>query len=477
MRWLLKHKEGRKPFEVQLVCCSKYEQVRERFPGFGMFKEMGLGKTATELNIFVHELFLGTVDGMAVFCPPSLRGNWRDEATDWGLVDAGVHLHLWPKVPPVKELKSPFIVVMNYESVAVGGATGSKYLEELNKRFRVRITLDESIQIKNPQSVRTKNLIAHSHTAVSRCILSGAPIVQGPHDLWSQLRFIGVMEGKFFSWRNKFCVMGGFQGKKVLGVRKEREGELHELLESCSFRAKKEDWTDLPPKVYAPPRRLEMTKVQLEHYRSMEQDLITFVTELDGVTAIEANMIVTKMGKLQQISSGFMFDQDKRVIRLDGGTPKLADMKELIEQVGTKVLIVAFFRPSIEILSEALAEYRPAVLKGGMTDDQVSAEKKRFNNDSSCRVAILQESSHKYGHTLLGQPGKDRCHTVVFYENSFSLDDRKQMEDRPHRHGQDTTVTYIDYATSQIEYDAIRALQRKEDVAAAIVDHVRARRG
>lgn len=477
MRWLLKHKDGRVPYDVQNVCCSKYEEVRGRFPGFGMFKEMGLGKTATELNIFVHELYMNVIDGMVVFCPSSLRGNWRDEAEDWGLVNAGVNVHIWPKVPAPSALKTPFLVVMNYESVAVGGATGNRFLDELLKRFRVRITLDESVQIKNPQSVRTKALIAHSHEAVSRCILSGAPIVQGPHDLWAQLRFIGAVQGKFHPWRNKFCIMGGFQGKKILGVRKDLEGELHDLLEKCSFRAKKEDWTDLPPKIYAPPRRLEMTKVQLEHYRSMEQDFITFVSGLDGVTAIEANMIVTKMNKLQQISSGFMYDAEKNVIRLPGGTPKLTEVKDLIEQVGTKVIIVAFYKPSIEILAEALAEYRPAILKGGMNDDEVSSEKKRFNNDSLCRVVIMQESSHKYGHTLLGQPGRDRCHTVVFYENSFSLDDRKQMEDRPHRHGQDTPVTYVDFVSSQIEADAIRALQRKEDVAAAIVDHVRARRG
>jgi hypothetical protein len=84
----------------------------------------------------------------------------------------------------------------------------------------------------------------------------------------------------------------------------------------------------------------------------------------------------------------------------------------------------------------------------------------------------------KYGHTLLGIQNDPayRCHTMIFYENTYSLDDRSQIEDRFHRHGQTAdSVLYIDLIGTDLDRSAIGALQRKEGIFQAIFQYLRSR--
>jgi SNF2 family DNA or RNA helicase len=175
--------------------------------------------------------------------------------------------------------------------------------------------------------------------------------------------------------------------------------------------------------------------------------------------------------KLQQISSGFLIDDEHRVHEIPGGNPKLSEVEDILDEVTGKVLISTHFRASVASLRERLSAYKPAVIEGDLTPESIRQERDRFENDSACRVNICQVQSAKYGFTFLGGPGEDRCATTIFYENSFSLDSRIQFEARNHRIGQDKAVLYIDLPASPIEKVVVQALQRKQDIASAIIDY------
>jgi hypothetical protein len=146
----------------------------------------------------------------------------------------------------------------------------------------------------------------------------------------------------------------------------------------------------------------------------------------------------------------------------------------LENEVAGKAIIVYTHRYTFGILKEALQEYNPAWITGGMTPEGVDEQKRRFNDDSNCRVILVQERAGKYGHTLLGQRGPNRCSTTIFFENSYSLDDRSQVEDRNHRRGQDAnSVNYIDLCGTSMDRNVIRALQRKESIFKAVFAHIR----
>jgi SNF2 family DNA or RNA helicase len=455
-----------KPYAVQSAALN---MARGR-DAWAYFMEMGTGKTMTTLAEFADLYKRGKVSTLIVVCPNSIKGAWAAEAekTGWHFQP-----HVWPEQMDPGSVAALHVVIMNYEAVIT--AKGGRYLNELLAKRRCMLVLDESINIKNPKARRTRTLIAASQNAIYRRILSGAPVAQGPHDLWAQLRFLGAFERyNYYAYRNHFCRMGGWQGRQIIGAQNEKE--LNEVVGRWSFRARKEDWLDLPKKIYQ-TREYELTPTQKKHYKELATDLITKIEN----RVIEVQMVISAVVKLQQICSGFLLHNDpmggdKQAIAIPDGDPKLALLDEVLEEVTGKVLIFCMFRHTVERLWRHLArdENRCAVIQGGMTVDEITKGKDRFEKDPGVRYLIVQIQSGKYGHTLLGGSGQDRCATTIFYEHSYSLDNRVQAEDRNHRIGQDQPVVYIDFVGPKIERNIVKALRSKQDVATAIIDGIQA---
>lgn len=435
--------------------------------GFAYFMEMGLGKTSTLLADFMRLKQLGRVDKLVIVCPFSLMGNWGREIEQW-INDNEFTYAIWP------EKGEADAYILNYEAFAVGKALGTSFVAGMANSHRIMLALDESTQIKGNGSVRTKSLLSLARNCSYTRILSGAPMVQGPQDLWSQLKFIGELRGvNYYQYRNRYCRMGGFQGKQVLGPNPERIGELNAILANCAFRAKKTDWLDLPDKTYY-NRPVSLSKPFEAAYKQMARDLWMEYHEQE----ISAPMAITLMLKLQQISSGFIISDEGETKRLVGTNAKLNEMLSIIDnEVDTKIIIPVYFQESQLIIQEALQEsgIKYARILSKMSPTEIEEEKRKFNTDDSYQVALAQTSSQKYGHTLLGTPDRP-CHTTIFYENTFSLDDRLQMEDRNHRIGQKFPVNIIDLNCSPIETKAVKALQQKENVAKVIVDAIKTTR-
>ena len=442
------------PYGVQIKALMR----AERRHNYAYFMEMGLGKTAVVLAEFIRYQKAGLVDGLVVICPNSLKRTWADQAEKFG---SGISSAIWPLHGTV-QLQDPWMLVMNYEATIT--TNGGKRLLGMLRGARCMLVLDESIQIKNYKARRTKTLIALSEYAAYRRILSGKPVVQGPHDLWAQLRFIYGHQGlNYFQFRAHFCKMGGYLGKQVVGA--QNAEQLYQMVDQVAFRARKDDWLDLPPKIYE-TREIEMTKEQKKHYMELHDDLYTMIKGQEIVTT----MMISAMLKMQQVTSGFVIGPGKVEIELDGGNPKLEALVELLEEIDGKTVIFCYFRHSVRKIVDRLkwAGYNAAGFMGG--DDP--AVIKEFNTDRGPDVLVVQIQSGKYGHDMLGTE-KNRCATVIFFENSYSLDDRAQAEDRPHRIGQTKPVVYIDLVASSVDKAAIKALQRKEDVSLAVIDNIK----
>lgn len=439
--------------------------------GFAYFKEMGMGKSATLLADYERLRLIGHVDMLVVVCPNTLKSNWLGEIETW--MPRPVEAVALPKrVPPTTEM-----VIMNYEALATGHAPGTALIRDAaDKGRRIMLALDESTQIKNPQAARTKALLSLVPLVRFRRILSGAPIVQGIQDVWAQLKFIGgITTMTYVQFRSRYCVMGGYQGKQILGSNPKTRHEVQACMQKHGFRARKSEWLDLPDKLYV-SRDIELSPLQTKHYRSMLQEMVVWLdTHGEEPTAV-ATMVATQLVKLQQITSGWVYSSV-------GGEPmdiELRDAKSnalmaiLQDEVQSKVIVVTYFKHTMARLKVRMDEAGIpfAVIQGGMPADEIAKQKALFNRDGGARVMLVQESSAKYGHTLLGGEN-DPCHTTVFYENSFSLDDRLQMEDRNHRIGQRYPVTIIDFVATGVDKKIVRALVNKRKLAEEIVDAVR----
>jgi len=444
-----------KPYAVQTEALKRAYGRK----GYGWWMEMGLGKTAVALNEYVDLVRRDEVEHLVVICPNSLKWNWVDEAANFGM--EGVAAWVWPDAWPPKGLirAIPRMHVMNYEALLYSGGEWMKDFAKINDG-KFMLVADETSRIKNFQASTTKKMIQLAPYAHTVRALSGTPMVNNVMDYWSQLRFIRQALGNPYAFRNRYAVMGGYLGKQVVGIREETRSELQRILDDCSFTALKSEWADLPPKVFPPPRTVSLAPPQYKHYKAMQDDLMTML----GDEAVTAPMVITQLEKLQQISSGFIIDNQDRVHDLvdPARNPKLIEVRNVIEEAGGKVLIFCRHKHAVHILRQALADFRPAFMIGGTSRDGLEHEKKEFNNNPERRVMIAQSSVGGMGHTLLGGTGRDRCSTTIFFENSFALGDRLQSEDRNHRHGQDADcVTYIDIVASPVERKVVAALQKK----------------
>lgn len=463
--------------------------------GFAYFMEQGLGKTRTVLYEFHNKVVRGLAEILVIVCPRPLRGAWRDELVEIGLDYPVILMQNEKKTrQALNEIgKRPLVLVMHYEQVLTHGRAILEAM--LERRKKVYIALDESVRIKKHNSVigdrlyllanakdriqrgKKKELIdvRNRVPAAFRRVLSGTPAPQGAHDLWNQFRFLGHMDRTpYYAWRSLYCRMGGYMGKQILGYQnidlmRERTGWF-------AFRAKKKDWTDLPEKIWMPPHEIDLTLEQRRAYLEVMHDFVLEFAEGDYLTV---EMAITVKNKLQQICSGWVYDNEKvvrEIVPLDKN-PKLQEARDIIDSIDTKVIAFYFFKPTREYLEQLAKDMGIGYvfLESGLNDAEFDKRKRAFNEDDSIKVAFCQTDAVKEGHTLLGTEAMP-CHNTLFIENTYSQYARAQGEDRNHRHGQKYPVNYWDIVSSREDKAVIRALQRKTDMQEAILSEFTAYR-
>lgn len=441
--------------------------------GWGHWMQMRVGKTPTWLNEYMLLKRDNGIRKGLMFAPNKFKRSWQKEALNFG-VDVDTYVHDTDKKllrDMIKKIEKDRegILVVNYEALIqtdvvemlgqfVGGDTF--------------VGFDESVKVKNPNGTFFKSGKDISSRAAFVRTLTGKPAPQSPQDYYAQLRIGRALNGiNPFQWRARHVKMGGFKNKQVKGVKNEER--LAETIYAHAFMAERRDWAEYIESIPT-IREVPLAPQQAKAYAEMEEDFIVWLNEHESVSV---EMAAHKHSKLQQISSGFVYDENgqSRAIMPFEKTAKAIDLLEHIEEsVVDKVIIAYVHRAVGEALFELLAKYKPALIVGDQMmksrSMDVEAEKARFNNDPECRIMIAQEQAVKYGHTLMGTD-KNPCLDMVFYENSYSLDDRAQTEERPQGNGQLAAINILDYASTPVEAKVIKALHNKEQVTRVVVEH------
>lgn len=456
------HLSGPKPYDVQIEGMKRVRDHKQ----YGWFLEQGLGKTALQLNDYIENM---DTDTAFVICPNSFKGDWGYAPSEWGVPE--ITTSIWPFDEMRKGTSDhPHFNIMNFEAVRSSGYDAVRAV--IDKR-PCALIIDESSACKNFKAKTTKAVLDLTKRVGPVRLLNGTPMVQNPMDLFPQLKMLGELDKvNPFAFRNRFTVMGGWMGKQVVGVK--NEDELHELQARCSFRALKSDWSDLPEKIPV-PIRLEMTDRQRKHYKEMLDDFYTLVKGME----FSAPMVLVQLDKLRQITSGILMDGERfKLIEEPARNPKIRAALDLMENGTGKMIITHFYRPMGQVIIEEMRRMglNPAYIRGGMAPIELKEQKDKFNKSSDCRVLVGQINATCMGHTLIGGEGNDRCHKLFFHDSTFSLRDRKQMEDRNHRGAQDRACLIYDPIMSPIDEAQAKAIKKKTDMVTLVVDAVRAMR-
>mgnify|MGYP001822255831 CR=1 FL=1 len=438
---------------------------------------MGTGKTYTILTLCCHLYSKGKIQGLLVVCPASIREDvWVKEVHKWTsllnipavshVIHAGKHAATQKFLETEDNVFRLQVLIASVESLSNEKQKAYGFCDTFLKTRSVAMAVDESSRIKNYKAKRTKNVIELGQNAEYRYCGTGTSVTQGLHDLYSQYRFLDwkiIGQKSFYTFRNRYCQMGGFEAKQIIGY--QNIGELFRLIGPYTHVVRKEDANDLPPKVYE-TRHVVASAEQKRVYAQLE----TYMEATIGDMELKVDTILERMMRFQQIAGGNfpIKTEDGWETEPLSSNPKLYELLEILDETDEQVIIWARFIPEILAIETALATaygVRSVVTFYGGTVDRESSIA-RFRSGEA-RFFVANQQTAGMGLTLT------EATLVIYFSNSFSYEDRVQSEDRCHRTGQNNKVTYIDLLSDlKIDHQIQQAQSRKTSMAKYVADEL-----
>lgn len=441
--------------------------------GFGLLFEMGCGKTLTAIAVTGAAYQMGKVKRVLIVAPASVCAVWPKEFSDYAAFPYTIKTLLGDKKKRLKELSDlvhfPYphlkVAVINYEST-----WREEIYEALEDYDADLIICDESQRIKTHDSEQSKAMHRLGDKARYKLILSGTPVQNEAVDIFSQYRFLDstIFGQNFYTFRNRYAVMGGFNRKQIVSYR-----DLDQLIQkehSIAYRVTKDEALDLPEHTFE-NRYITLSNKERNLYERLRRD--SFAELSDGGT-ITATTVLTKLLRLQQFTGGFLVEDDATKPQLvsTGKLDALSDiLQDYVIEGKKKLVIFARFLPEvheIEKLAEKLLSkhgMKSVAIYGEIPKESRGAIVQQFQTDPATMVFIGQIDTAGTGITLTA------ADTCVYYSVNFNYATYSQSLSRIHRIGQRNRCTYIHLVVeNSVDTDILRSLSKKEDLAKTVVD-------
>ena len=462
------------PYEHQM----KLFDARKEEAKWAHFWEMGTGKSW----MICHEMAWAFVNG-EIDCAVVMAK--KGEYTNWGLFlipdllpqniqrevvifDAAA----WSLGRQREQLESLFtwkpgvlrILVVNVESMPYRLPEVLDAFYDTSRKG-VFMAVDESTCIKTYDAKRSKESYVWGHKSRIKRIMTGTPVTQSPMDLWGQSIFLGkgiLGFSSFFSFRNTFCEfeqvhMGPKRTFKKLARYKNLD-RLEGILSSFSDQVYKEDCLDLPDKVYK-KHAVRMTPKQQQLYNQMRDEALL---EIEG-HEVEVTTVLAQVTKLHQIACGQLKVGENEYVSIENN--RLDALVEILEDFPGKAIIWANYRQTLaDVIATLREKFGPGAVVGYYGG--VSAEDREYavrafqDPNSPVRFFVANAQSAGYGITLTAAT------LCIYYSNGYNLEHRLQSEDRAHRIGQTSKVTYVDmYTPDTVDERIMEVLRNKKSLA------------
>ena len=403
------------------------------------------------------------INRVLICCPTSIVNVWPSEFEKFADYPVTVMSIIGTKEKRIQKLEdlphSPGlqVAVINYESTW-------RLEEELIQYNADIIICDESQRIKGNATAQSKCLHRLGDKASYRIILSGTPVQNSPLDLWSQYRFLdkSIFGNSYYQHKGRYALMGGYQQHQVIAYINQRE--MTQKAHSIAYRVTKDEALDLPETIDQ-FRYVDLEPKARKLYNEIEKESYA---ELENGGEVTAAIILTRILRLQQITGGFISDDDK--VSTAVSTAKLEALEDIIDDAGRKIVVFARFRPEISAIKKMCERKKIlyAMIDGSVDMADRGAEVERFQNDKKCMVFIAQIQTAGLGITLTA------ADIAVFYSLDYNYANYSQALSRIHRIGQMNKCTYIHLlASKSIDSKIMEALRKKESIASSVIDNWR----
>lgn len=405
--------------------------------------EQGLGKTMQAINIAVIKKQQKNYKHCLIICGVNgLKWNWKAEIEKHSNENAYIlgtrnnskkewigsvqdRLDDLQDILEEDYLNNSYFLITNIETLR--NEEIIKKLKELcDKQIINMIVLDEGHKCKDPSSIQGKHLLKlQTETMIS---MTGTPLMNNPLDLFIHLKWLGYEKHTFYSFKNHYCIMGGYGGYQVMGYR--HLDQLKEQFEDIMLRRLKKDVLDLPEKIYQ-DEFVEMTPKQEKIYKEVTLEV---KNNIDKVTA--AINPLAEMIRMRQ-ATDYTGILSSTILE----SAKLERLDELLEEIvanGNKAIIfsnwTSMTNPTFKRYKN---KYNPAIITGETVDIERVEQEKKFMTDDSCKIIIGTTGAMGTGLTLTAAT------YVIFLDEPWNKALKDQAEDRAHRIGTKDNVTII----------------------------------
>jgi len=471
----LKYTYKTEPFSHQKKALKKLFEL----DGIGaLLMEMGTGKTKVAIDWAGIGFYNWGLRKVLVVAPLSVLGVWPRQIRQHSGAPARIirldgsssnRIRMLQRIL-LAEASGPNdairYLIINYEGIWREDNNGVS-IEELLKRWRPDLVIfDESHRLKSPTSRQSKSAYRISKESKQRLLLTGTPITKAPLDIFGQFKSMDdrIFGTNWFYFKNLYGVWGGFGRYQLKGYRNLKE--LTAKVRAHSFRIKKEQCLDLPPKLFETvPVTLPDSIMKL--YKQMAEEMIIEIEETHATAAI----VLVKLLRLSQITNGFVKDVDGNIRILDSS--KLNTCLDLLDDLleeDHKVVIFARFKSDMERISDQLDKRKVdyVILSGSVPGNKRDSLVERFHRDPKLRVFIAQIQAGSLGIDLTP------ASAAIFYSLDYNAANYWQAQDRLHRHGQNRKVTYYHLiAPRTIDQVVLSVLKAKGNLAEAIIHNPR----
>lgn len=483
------------PFDHQL---EEYLLSRD-MPSRCLWWEMGAGKTKVMIDTAAHLFTEGRIAGMVALAPNGVHQNWSMDEIPAHLppeLEGEARVFTWEsdkrKRVWFREAWDDFrreggfpILCVSYDSIMTrDSAKAVKWFLESRPCLYVADETSYPGAIKTADSKTAKRVLASARYAPYRRVLDGTPVDDSPFQAWTQCRFADPE-----IWRRELGISTFQQFKTYFGewvqctkhdeidprtgrprafkklTRYRNMDRLHQIMDSIGSRVLKKDVFDLPPKLYEKVY-FKPNADQRRMYGELERDFRAWFGDGSRVTA---ELAIVRMTRLQQILSGYApADREEDLRPIGGGNPRIEALLDTVARIPGQALVWGKYDIDIDLMMAAL---RGAGHTCVQYDGRVSGDEKlrarRAYQAGEAKFFVAKTRSAGRGLTLTAGD------KAIYYNRSFSLDQARQSEDRPHRPGQrGDSVTYIDIVAdvpSSVDRYILAVLRRKRQTAGTVM--------
>ena len=414
---------------------------------------MGLGKTLQALSYLSYFRDLVKLPAL-VIAPTSLIYNWKEEAARFSPGLKAVVL------TGSAEQREAILANIEQIDLLIASYTVQRMdAKQLQKIQFACCILDEAQAIKNPATHTSRAV--KKIKALRRFALTGTPIENSLHELWSIFDFL--MPGYLLNYKQ-------FQSRFEQPIVRDRDQEtladLNRLTAPFILRRLKKDvLKELPEKIETrlfcdlEPEQEKIYKAYLSTARQSVRDMLK--TDNSQSRKIE---ILSLLTRLRQICCHpALFLENYR-----GNSGKLETLNELLDRLfdnGSRVLLFSQFTSMLTLIrQEQEKRNRPVFyIDGSVRSEDRIDQVNRFNKGERELFLI----SLKAGGTGLNLTG---ANAVIHYDPWWNPAVEQQATDRAHRIGQKDVVQIFRLITRNSIEEKIDSLKGlKQDLVEAVI--------